>query len=92
MENDLPVLYVYELQLRASHQRCGLGSFLMQSALLMCAACQLSRTMLTVFRYNTAAVQLYSHRLHFTPDETSPDNSDEADYHILSRLNPRFIP
>ena len=92
LDNELPVLYAYELQLLPSHQRVGLGSCLMNLSRLICAHCRLSRVTLTVFRYNQAAVQLYRHHLGFTLDDTSPDDDDDVDYHILSRINTRFTP
>ena len=90
LDNHLPVLYAYELQLSPSYQRCGLGSFLMTAAQALCAETGMRAVVLTAFKYNTAAMRLYRTRMQFTLDDTSPDEDDGTDYLILSRPNPVF--
>jgi ribosomal protein S18 acetylase RimI-like enzyme len=90
LDNSLPTLYVYELQLLPTSQRHGLGSHLMHCTLVMSVVLQLSRVTLTVFKSNQAGVALYN-KLKLTEDDTSPREDQHADYVILSRVNPAFI-
>eukprot|EP00889_Picochlorum_renovo_P001873 jgi/Picre1/28903/NNA_004299.t1 len=49
VEEGLPILYVYELQVCTSSQGCGLGTWLMQHVQAIAKDRKLTRIMLTVF-------------------------------------------
>ncbi|CAH0480127.1 unnamed protein product [Peronospora belbahrii] len=81
------VLYLYEVQLAARAQHCGLGKFIMQLLLLVARKQGMELMVLTVFKNNTGAMRFYRERLGFAIDETSPSacGDDSQDYEILSK-------
>ncbi|KAK0465127.1 acyl-CoA N-acyltransferase [Desarmillaria tabescens] len=82
-ENDLDMLYCYELQVSNTSRRNGLGRKLMDLLGSIGEAWHMQKIMLTVFEANGAALVFYV-ALGFVVDETSPDEDDDADYKILS--------
>ncbi|KAK9829861.1 hypothetical protein WJX72_008317 [[Myrmecia] bisecta] len=87
VENDAPVVYIYELQLEERAQRKGLGQFLMKLVELAARKHHMHWLMLTVMKANTAAMQLYT-KLGYGIDESSPgavDPASQAGYEILSK-------
>ncbi|KAK0208311.1 acyl-CoA N-acyltransferase [Desarmillaria ectypa] len=88
-ENDLDMLYCYELQVSNASRRNGLGRKLMDLLGSIGECWHMQKIMLTVFEANEAALAFYS-ALGFVVDETSPDSDDDVDYKILSmRLGKR---
>lgn len=89
MECGDEVLYCYEIQLEKRVRRKGLGKFLIQILQLIANSTQMKKVMLTVFKYNHGAYQLFREALQFEIDETSPSMSgccgDDCTYEILSR-------
>ncbi|KAL1961035.1 hypothetical protein VTO42DRAFT_4923 [Malbranchea cinnamomea] len=91
-EDDLPVLYCYELHLHPSLQSRGIGSRLMRVFESIARKIGgLEKTMLTVFRSNEAGRRFYE-RLGYSVDEFSPPPRRlrggvvrECDYLILSK-------
>jgi GNAT superfamily N-acetyltransferase len=80
------VLYVYELQVDASVRQCGLGRRIMSILELVARRAQMSKTMLTVFKSNKAAIQFYTLKMKYKVDEISPSMHGQiADYEILSK-------
>ncbi|CAM0943829.1 unnamed protein product [Alopecurus aequalis] len=75
-EEDVPVVYVYELQLESSAQGKGLGKFLMQLIELIACKSQMGAVMLTVQKSNMEAMTFYNN-LGYVISSTSP-----------SRVNP----
>lgn len=91
LEDACPVLYVYELQVKKSFARKGLGRHLMLTAELIANKYKLEWVMLTVFKSN-AMSQNFFRGLRYQTDETSPQFSFEemfdpevANYDILSK-------
>lgn len=80
------VLYVYEIQVDERMRRAGLGRRLMTILELVARQVGLNKTMLTVFKDNTAAWNFYTTKLKYKVDETSPSlYGEEVDYEILSK-------
>lgn len=79
VEEDVAVLYVYELQVRLMRQ--GYGKRLMEAMESIARTVGLDKVVLTVFVRNTAAREFYR-ALHYACDENSPDDED---YVILSK-------
>ncbi|KAG8072584.1 hypothetical protein GUJ93_ZPchr0006g42069 [Zizania palustris] len=76
LEEDLPVVYVYELQLEPSVQGKGLGKFLMELIELIACKSHMQAVMLTVQKANKFALAFYRN-LRYVISSTSP-----------SRVNP----
>ncbi|KAJ3370071.1 Nitrogen permease regulator 2 [Allomyces arbusculus] len=81
----VPVLYCYEVQVRAGSQGHGLGRWLMNELVAIAQEVGMAKVMLTVFKINTAALQFYS-KLGFDIDEISPSKwgNPDATYELLS--------
>ena len=92
LENNLPTLYAYEMQVDAPWQRLGMGSQLMRVGQLVSVQCGMACVMLTVFKRNEAGMQLYKKTLGYTVDELSKDDHEGEDYEVLSKKNPKFVP
>jgi len=89
------ILYVYELQVSSSLQRCGVGKRIM--SLIECLAKHqnirrsgaplIQGMMLTVFTHNSAAMEFYTKNLSYrsSPQVSSENVEDEdnSDYEIL---------
>ncbi|RVW14223.1 N-alpha-acetyltransferase 40 [Vitis vinifera] len=63
IEEDLPVVYVYELQLEPSVQGKGLGRFLMQLIELIACKNSMGAVVLTVQKANFSAMNFYIGKL-----------------------------
>ncbi|URE25085.1 Acetyltransferase (GNAT) family [Musa troglodytarum] len=90
VEEDIPVVYVYELQLEACAQRKGLGKFLMQLIELIAHKNRLGAVMLTVQKANVLAMNFYTTKLRYTISTISPSRVDpligaEKSYEILCK-------
>ncbi|XP_006647980.1 N-alpha-acetyltransferase 40 [Oryza brachyantha] len=89
LEEDVPVLYVYELQLEPSAQGKGLGKFLMELIELIAYKSQMGAVMLTVQKANDLAMAFYK-KLRYVISSTSPSQVDpliglEKNYEILCK-------
>eukprot|EP00877_Chromochloris_zofingiensis_P000004 jgi/Chrzof1/10003/Cz04g23190.t1 len=87
LEDDVPVIYCYELQLEQAAQRQGLGKFLMQLLELIGLKYGMQGVMLTVMSGNMAAREFYS-KLGYRVHNTSPgydDATEAAGYEILHK-------
>ncbi|PFH54539.1 hypothetical protein AMATHDRAFT_135022, partial [Amanita thiersii Skay4041] len=85
VEESEAIVYCYEVQVSPAIQRMGLGKRLMQLVLQIATVWHMDRIMLTVFKSNKGAFELYR-GLGFRVDETSPGQcGEEVEYEILSR-------
>ncbi|KAG2661882.1 N-alpha-acetyltransferase 40-like isoform X1 [Panicum virgatum] len=89
LEEDLPVVYVYELQMEPSAQGKGLGKFMMQLIEQIACKNQMGAVMLTVQKANTQAMAFYT-KLRYVISSTSPSRVDpqigiEKSYGILCK-------
>ncbi|XP_045816660.1 N-alpha-acetyltransferase 40 isoform X4 [Trifolium pratense] len=87
-EEDVPVLYVYELQLEPRVQGKGLGKFLMELIELIAQKNCMGAVMLTVQKANLLAMNFYMSKLRYIISATSPSKANpmlEKSYEILCR-------
>lgn len=92
-DDDVEVLYVYEIQIAEHAQRRGLGKFLMQILLLVARKQHMKLAVLTVFKSNVSALAFYREKMGFVIDETSPSacGDQTQSYEILSKaIDPAF--
>ncbi|XP_026431301.1 N-alpha-acetyltransferase 40-like [Papaver somniferum] len=84
LEEEMPVVYVYELQLEECVQGKGLGKFLMQLVERIAYENQMSAVMLTVQKANVVAMDFYMSKLRYVISSDSPSQMgfDES-YEIL---------
>ncbi|XP_010271137.1 PREDICTED: N-alpha-acetyltransferase 40 [Nelumbo nucifera] len=90
VEEDVPLVYVYELQLEARVQGRGLGKFLMQLIELIARKNHMGAVMLTVQKTNVSAMNFYTNKLRYTISSISPSRVDpliglEKSYEILCK-------
>ncbi|KAH9625922.1 hypothetical protein KSS87_023442 [Heliosperma pusillum] len=90
LEEDIPVLYLYELQLEPEIQRKGLGRLLMQLLELIAQKSGMSAIVLTVQKTNLSAMLFYTSKLGYSIAGTSPSRVDpligtENNYEILCK-------
>ncbi|KAH7059013.1 acyl-CoA N-acyltransferase [Macrophomina phaseolina] len=71
IEDDYPVVYIYEIHLAESHRRSGLGRHLMRIVEHCATEGAVDKAMLTCFRCNTLAMAFYT-KLGYEEDEFSP--------------------
>ena len=88
---QIPVIYCFELQIKNSYKRQGIGAFLMSMFEGIGKKQGMVKAMLTVFKNNTSAISFYQIR-NYLPDEISPscyyDSQEEASqfsYEIFSK-------
>lgn len=72
------------MQVEQSHQRKGLGAYMLGLLEKTAAQWHMEYTILTVLKNNPDAMKFYE-RLGFAVDESSPGKSEEAAYEILSK-------
>ncbi|CAK9164369.1 unnamed protein product [Ilex paraguariensis] len=90
IEEAIPVLYVYELQLEPRVQGKGLGKFLMQlMELIACKSC-MGAVVLTVQKANLSAMDFYRSKLRYSISAVSPSRVHpliglEQKYEILCK-------
>lgn len=86
-DDDVEVMYIYEIQVAERMQRKGLGKFLMQILLLVARKHLMKLVVLTVFKSNTKALTFYRQKMGFAIDETSPSACGDhtQSYEILSK-------
>lgn len=76
LEEEVPVLYVYELQLEPSVQGKGLGKFLMQLIELIARKNRMGAVVLTVQKANFLAMSFYISKLRYNVSTISPSKVD----------------
>ncbi|XP_050378886.1 uncharacterized protein LOC126796163 [Argentina anserina] len=90
VEEDLPVLYVYELQLEPRAQGKGLGKFLMQLIELIAHKNHMGAVVLTVQKANLVAMNFYTSKMRYVISTISPSKVDpwlgtQKSYEILCK-------
>lgn len=90
VEEDLPVLYVFEVQLENDVQGKGFGKFLMQLLELIARKNNMKAVMLTVQKRNVAAMNFYRSKLSYKISSISPSRVDpvvwaDCTYEILCK-------
>jgi GNAT superfamily N-acetyltransferase len=90
VEEEIPVVYVYELQLEQCVQGRGLGKFLMQLIELIARKNHMKAVMLTVQKRNISAMNFYTSKLRYIISSISPSRVDpligaEKSYEILCK-------
>ena len=93
VEDNQDVLYCYEIQINKISQSKGLGTFLMKMLELIAFYNGFSKVMLTVFDLNDEAKAFYKTKLGYVVDNFSPDEDEDCDYEILSKIikrNPKI--
>ncbi|XP_065181175.1 N-alpha-acetyltransferase 40-like [Sycon ciliatum] len=94
IDEQVEVLYVYEIQLERSVRRKGLGRFMMQLTQLIAAKASMAKVVATVFKENMASMKFFLQVLKFDYDDTSPcvcdpGNGEDYAHEIVSkRLRP----
>lgn len=92
LDEEVEVLYCYEIQLLDSFRAKGLGKFMMQVLELMALKAKMKKVLLTVFKENGRASNFFQ-KMKYTIDDTSPHYIDplhpeDYDYEILSKVLP----
>ncbi|CAH9061615.1 unnamed protein product [Cuscuta epithymum] len=72
IEEEIPVLYVYELQLEQRVQGKGLGEYLMQLMELIGSKSKMGAVVLTVQKANVVAMKFYTSKLGYSVSSISP--------------------
>ncbi|KAK3414993.1 hypothetical protein EUGRSUZ_H00567 [Eucalyptus grandis] len=90
VEEEIPVLYVYEIQLEPRVQGKGLGKFLMQLIELIARKNHMGAVVLTVQKTNLSAMKFYTSKLRYiissiSPSRVNPLLGSEASYEILCK-------
>ncbi|XP_030541276.1 N-alpha-acetyltransferase 40 isoform X1 [Rhodamnia argentea] len=90
VEEEIPVLYVYEIQLEPHVQGKGLGKFLMQLIELIARKNRMGAVVLTVQKTNLSAMKFYTSKLRYivssiSPSRVNPLLGSEASYEILCK-------
>ncbi|XP_058722595.1 uncharacterized protein LOC131594470 isoform X3 [Vicia villosa] len=88
LEEEVPVLYVYELQVEPRGQGKGLGKFLMELIELIAQKNCMGAVMLTVQKANLSAMNFYTSKLRYIISATSPSKVNpkmETSYEILCK-------
>jgi ribosomal protein S18 acetylase RimI-like enzyme len=82
VEEDQPIIYIYEIQIAKRAQGRGLGKYIMRIIEDIAKTNAISTIMLTVFSTNKHARMLYE-SIGYSKDKSSPD--PETGYIILSK-------
>jgi len=89
MEDDVEVLYLYEIQMEKHVRRRGLGRFLVTVLTLMAKKYEMEKVLCTVFQHNHDSMTFFKETCRFEVDETSPDSMADLDepvcYQILCK-------
>lgn len=93
IEEEIPVLYVYELQLEPAYQGKGLGKFLMQLVEQIACKNSMGAVVLTVQKRNSSAIKFYLNKLRYNISAISPSKvyqlmgvvGEEKSYEILCK-------
>ncbi|KAI3905289.1 hypothetical protein MKW92_004796 [Papaver armeniacum] len=86
LEEEVPVTYVYELQLEERVQGKGLGKFLMQLVEVIAYENSMTAVMLTVQKANALAMDFYVSKLMYVISSNSPSQMGfDKNYEILCK-------
>lgn len=96
IEDEIEVVYCYEVQVTDEVRRKGVGKFLMQILELLAYKTEMQKVVLTAFKNNELAMGFFKNALKYTVDDTSPDDPVFAEgycYEILSKaIKPKSSP
>lgn len=92
VDDDVEVLYCYEIQLSEDIRGKGLGKFMMQILELMAIKAKMIKVVLTVFKENLRGINFFE-KMKYIIDDTSPQYDDPLhpenyDYEIYSKVLP----
>lgn len=90
LDDNVEVLYCYEIHLMPESRSKGLGKFLMQILELLAHRTKMKKVVLTAFKENERSLRFFADKLNYEEDETSPGfcdplNSGLYSYTILSK-------
>nr|XP_024396997.1 mitogen-activated protein kinase 4b-like isoform X3 [Physcomitrium patens] len=91
LEHDVPVLYVYEMQLKRTVQGVGLGKFLMQLLELVARKNNMKAILVAVHKRNSRALAFYNGSLGYkvatrsSSTQKNTQTSTEMNYEILCK-------
>lgn len=86
IEEEIPVLYVYELQLEHHVQGKGLGKFLILLIELIAQKSKMSAVVLTVQKANVIAMNFYRNKLRYLISTVSPSQMGlQTNYELLCK-------
>lgn len=88
LEEKVPVLYVYELQLQHSVHRQGVGRWMMAIIERIGREHNMMGVLLTCFRHNRPAMDFYMQRLSYSVCAISPSCCHPTDEQIVAILGP----
>ncbi|KAK6915479.1 GNAT domain [Dillenia turbinata] len=86
LEEELPVVYVYEIQLQSHVQGKGLGKFLMQLIEIIAQKNRMSAVMLTVQKANSSAMNFYLSKLSYNISAISPSRRFKLDFTVQLQM------
>ncbi|KAG8200211.1 hypothetical protein JTE90_024990 [Oedothorax gibbosus] len=85
VEQNLPILYCYELQIDDAYQRKGIGRHMMNILSLLAYEYKFVKIVLTVFKNNLVGINFYMNSLMFKKDSTCPFAEEGKCYMILRK-------
>lgn len=85
MDNNLPVLYCYELQVEQTYQGKGFGSIMVDMLFKIAQLTKMQKIVVTVFNHNPLSLKFFR-KNNFRKDVTCPAKNEKADYVILSKI------
>uniref|UniRef100_A0A0N5BFA1 N-alpha-acetyltransferase 40 n=1 Tax=Strongyloides papillosus TaxID=174720 RepID=A0A0N5BFA1_STREA len=85
IDGDLPVLYLYEIQIEENIQNKGLGGLLLSMLEKAAKNLDMKKVVCTVFAFNSQSLAFF-HKNNYTTDDTCPVADDGVDYLILSKI------
>ncbi|KAL4353510.1 hypothetical protein GQ457_06G043320 [Hibiscus cannabinus] len=93
LEEEIPVLYLYELQLDSSVQGKGLGKFLMELVELIAQENRMGAVVLTVQKSNSLAMKFYISKLRENPPQDSfeRESSHLKFRYVVSSISPSRV-
>ncbi|XP_062157766.1 uncharacterized protein LOC133865387 isoform X4 [Alnus glutinosa] len=91
LEEKIPVLYVYELQLEPRVQAKGLGNFLMQLIELIARKNHMSAVVLTVQKANSLAMNFYLNKLRYVISTVSPSRVDPLELRRVMKFFAKYL-
>uniref|UniRef100_A0AC35UHQ1 N-alpha-acetyltransferase 40 n=1 Tax=Rhabditophanes sp. KR3021 TaxID=114890 RepID=A0AC35UHQ1_9BILA len=84
IDYELPVLYLYEIQVEPEYQQKGLGGIILDILEKTAKELQMQKVVATIFAFNANSLAFF-HKNNYSTDESCPRPSDELDYVIVSK-------
>lgn len=86
IDDDIDVLYLYEIHLEPKFQARGIGSRLVKLLELIAEKTEMRKVILTSHKLNLASQNFFRIKLSYEDDITSHDPDDNASYDIISKI------